>query len=180
MVQCLFMHCSTRGWPLRKRYAQRLCKGLPTKKNTVMYSVWYCVMFVFFFWSNKQFSSSSSSSQLTLWHLFPCNVSLNTEGYHLYEFILNHMMSTLYRWCYFPHTMPLVTAFPRLITSKVTDYDSSRIAPNQMREADWLFNSLALGGVLIMLTHWDWDEMITIFQLTFSNAFSWMRIVVFW
>ena len=63
MVQCMFMHCSTRGWPLRKRCAQRLCKGLPTKKNhTVMYSVWYCVMFVFFFLLNKQFSSSSSSS----------------------------------------------------------------------------------------------------------------------
>ena len=49
MVQCLSMHCSTRGWPLRKRCSQRLCKGLPTtKKHTVMYSLWYCVMFVFF------------------------------------------------------------------------------------------------------------------------------------
>ena len=33
MVQCLFMHCSTPGWPLRKQYAQRLCKGLPTTKT---------------------------------------------------------------------------------------------------------------------------------------------------
>ena len=50
MVQCLSMHCSTRGWPLRKQCAQRLCKGLPTtkKKHTVMYSLWYCIMFVFF------------------------------------------------------------------------------------------------------------------------------------
>ena len=40
MVQCLFMHCSTRGWPFRKLCAQRLCNGLPTKKT-------YChVLFV--------------------------------------------------------------------------------------------------------------------------------------
>ena len=49
MVQCLFMHCSAPGWPLRKQCTQRLCKGLPTtKKHTVMYSVWYCVMYVLF------------------------------------------------------------------------------------------------------------------------------------
>ena len=61
MVQCLSMHCSTRGWPLRKQCAQRLCKGLPTttKKHTVMYSLWYHVCI--FLLSNKQFSSSSSS-----------------------------------------------------------------------------------------------------------------------
>ena len=33
MVQCLFMHCSTRGRPLHKRCAQRLCNDLPTTKN---------------------------------------------------------------------------------------------------------------------------------------------------
>ena len=36
MVQCLFMHCSTHGWPLRKRCAQRLCKVLPTKKTNIL------------------------------------------------------------------------------------------------------------------------------------------------
>ena len=36
MVQCLFMHCSTRGWPLRKRCAQRLCKGLPTTTKNIL------------------------------------------------------------------------------------------------------------------------------------------------
>ena len=62
MVQCLFMHCSTRGWPLRKRCAQRLCKGLPTNKT---YCHVLCVILChvcIFFLSNKQFSSSSSSS----------------------------------------------------------------------------------------------------------------------
>ena len=29
------------------------------------------------------------------------------------------------------------------------------------------------------LTHWGRDKMATIFQTTFSNAFSWMKIVVF-
>ena len=62
MVQCLFMHCSSRGWPLRKRCAQRLCKGLPTTKT---YCHVFCVILYhvcIFFLSNKQFSSSSSSS----------------------------------------------------------------------------------------------------------------------
>ena len=29
-------------------------------------------------------------------------------------------------------------------------------------------------------THWGWDKMATIFQTTFSNTFSLMKIVVFW
>ena len=31
-----------------------------------------------------------------------------------------------------------------------------------------------------LLTHWGWDRMATIFQMTFSNAFSWMKIFKFW
>ena len=30
------------------------------------------------------------------------------------------------------------------------------------------------------LTHWGWDKMDDIFQTTFSNAFSWMKICEFW
>ena len=30
------------------------------------------------------------------------------------------------------------------------------------------------------LTHWDWDKMATNFLMTFSNAFSWMKIHEFW
>ena len=30
------------------------------------------------------------------------------------------------------------------------------------------------------LTHWGWDKMATIFQTTFSNAFSWMKIYELW
>ena len=30
------------------------------------------------------------------------------------------------------------------------------------------------------LTHWGQDKMAAIFQTMFSNAFSWMRILVFW
>ena len=30
------------------------------------------------------------------------------------------------------------------------------------------------------LTHWGWDKMVTIFQTTFSNAFSWMKINKCW
>ena len=63
MVQCLFMHCSTHGWPLRKRCAQRLCKGLPTTKNILSCTLCDIVSCLYFFFlSNKQFSSSSSSS----------------------------------------------------------------------------------------------------------------------
>ena len=29
---------------------------------------------------------------------------------------------------------------------------------------------------LIVLTHWGWDKKATIFQTTFSNAFSWMKM----
>ena len=31
-----------------------------------------------------------------------------------------------------------------------------------------------------LLTHWSWDKMATIFQITFSNAFSWMIMYKFW
>ena len=31
----------------------------------------------------------------------------------------------------------------------------------------------------IMLTHWGWDRMAAIFQTTFSDAFSWMKIFKF-
>ena len=33
-----------------------------------------------------------------------------------------------------------------------------------------------LGGVAMILTHWGWDKMDAIFQTTFSNTFSWMKI----
>ena len=32
----------------------------------------------------------------------------------------------------------------------------------------------------ILLTHWSQDKMAAIFQTTFSNAFSWMKIILFW
>ena len=32
----------------------------------------------------------------------------------------------------------------------------------------------------ILLTHWGRDKMATIFQRTFSNAFSWMNMYKFW
>ena len=31
----------------------------------------------------------------------------------------------------------------------------------------------------ISLTHWGWDKMTTILQMTFWNAFSWIKIVLF-
>ena len=37
----------------------------------------------------------------------------------------------------------------------------------------WAFNLLLL---LIALTHWGWDKRAAIFQTTFSNAFSFMKI----
>ena len=33
---------------------------------------------------------------------------------------------------------------------------------------------------LKVLTHWSRDKMTAIFQTTFSNAFSWMKMVVYW
>ena len=30
------------------------------------------------------------------------------------------------------------------------------------------------------LTHWGWSKMATIFLTTFWNAFSWIKIIVFW
>ena len=36
-----------------------------------------------------------------------------------------------------------------------------------------------LGGVTIILTHWGRDKVAAIFQTTFSNAFSWMKIYKF-
>ena len=33
---------------------------------------------------------------------------------------------------------------------------------------------------LNVLTHWGWDKMAAIFQTTFWNAFSWMKIFDFW
>ena len=32
---------------------------------------------------------------------------------------------------------------------------------------------------MVALTHWGWDKMATIFQTTFSNAFSWMKMYEF-
>ena len=31
-----------------------------------------------------------------------------------------------------------------------------------------------------ILTHWCWHKMAAIFQMTFSNAFSWMKMYEFW
>ena len=31
----------------------------------------------------------------------------------------------------------------------------------------------------VTLTHWDWDKMAPISQKTFSNAFSWMKMIDF-
>ena len=36
-------------------------------------------------------------------------------------------------------------------------------------DADWVF-----------LTHWGWDKMAAILQTTFSNAFSWMKMLELW
>ena len=61
IVQCLFIHCSISGWPLRKRCAQCLCKGLPTTKNILSCTLCGIVSCLYFFLPNEQFSSSSSS-----------------------------------------------------------------------------------------------------------------------
>ena len=42
----------------------------------------------------------------------------------------------------------------------------------------WLCNTLT-SDVLCHLTHWDWDKMATISQMTFLNAFSWIRIYIY-
>ena len=39
-----------------------------------------------------------------------------------------------------------------------------------------IYGSLGLNE----LTHWSWDEMGDIFQTTFLNAFSWMKMFEFW
>ena len=55
----------------------------------------------------------------------------------------------------------------------------------------WIGNKPACGQILTYvithmhitpineLTHWDWDKIAVIFQTTFSNAFSWMKIYEF-
>ena len=37
-----------------------------------------------------------------------------------------------------------------------------------------------LGGAIAMSTHWGLNKMVAISQTTFSNAFSWQKIIVFW
>ena len=39
---------------------------------------------------------------------------------------------------------------------------------------------LAYDGAIVDLTHWGQDKMAAIFQTTFSNAFSWMKMYKFW
>ena len=34
--------------------------------------------------------------------------------------------------------------------------------------------------LMVVLTHWGRDKMINIFQMTFSNAFSWIKVFEFW
>ena len=38
----------------------------------------------------------------------------------------------------------------------------------------------SVGTVMTKLTHWGWDKMAVIFQTTFSNRFSWMKMLKFW
>ena len=40
-------------------------------------------------------------------------------------------------------------------------------------------SSLHPAEILTVLTHWGWDKMATIFQTTFWNGFSWMKISEF-
>ena len=42
-----------------------------------------------------------------------------------------------------------------------------------------LVPDLETGNMQIILTHWNWDKMAAISQMTFWKAFSWMKIV-FW
>ena len=42
------------------------------------------------------------------------------------------------------------------------------------------FTPLSVKKPRKMLTHWDRDKMAAIFQTTFSNAFSWMKMCKFW
>ena len=40
----------------------------------------------------------------------------------------------------------------------------------------FIYKRMALEG----LTHWSWNQMADILQMTFSHPFSWMKIVVLW
>ena len=52
-----------------------------------------------------------------------------------------------------------------------------------MAEVDWYQttpqNNIAQ-SCACFLTHWGWDKIAAIFQTTFSNEFSWMKVYKFW
>ena len=50
----------------------------------------------------------------------------------------------------------------------------------EQRSLQWTLNLRAISLMLNLLTYWGRDKMATIFQMTFSNEFSWMKIYEFW
>ena len=77
------------------------------------------------------------------------------------------------------YLLPLLAAHSSLsVKSPEVQLNScARLSPVPLMQWDTVASPLANGNAF--LTHWDRDQMADIFQTTFSNAFSWMKIFEF-
>ena len=151
-------------------------------------------------------SPISMVSHVMTWHLRTCqrlfqemDLCLTAMG----NFIGNYMNSqNLSGNC----TCGIISASPRIkwsiciISTTIPWYVSSWYCFIIIPEYDgnkqnmmmpWLGNAFHMTGPLLgilpvtsfcslLLTHWGWDKMAVIFQTTFSDAFSWMKIYELW
>ena len=91
----------------------------------------------------------------------------------------HHMRTVWYFW----YNSNVVICLSVANIQQLCCFNSLRPSDTKMIVDDsslvWIMACYLFGATLLsktMLTHWGWDKMAAIFQTTFSNGFSWMKM----
>ena len=141
-------------YEIQSKFAVLWLKTCPTDHNEIMHSsrqCYSCDICKISLWSAKYVMNKSDT------------VSLNFElDFYYLTVNTNARMRTLWHeqsgLC-----LNIKTVFPGMGISSI--------------KVRWLWDCfIFMIGIPILLTHWGRDKMDVIFQTTFSNAFSWMKM----
>ena len=107
-----------------------------------------------------------------IWHFFHIHKTLTPLNWQAWKCICITEMQILWYWRNICNWLPRKLSFWLLLVQK-------KIIKMAIFPFQWRKTTQFVSSVLCCLTHWGGDKMAAIFQMTFSNAFSQMKMYEF-
>ena len=153
---CLIRICDRAKWKFNQI-------GITIAKNVVK---WIPVILLCWLWWTLSFYLEQADE----WLCIGSKVSTCWLEWHTAKCLAVNQQFLFANYIYQYNTSPRI-----LILLAPSHYLKQCWTVVKMSSVKWWQFCLSLN----VLTHWDWDKMATVSQLTFSNAFSWMKMYEF-